>query len=195
MEKDKRINGCKLLILGGSAGSLEVLIKILPHLTVLPGYAMVIVLHRKGSEDNTLEELIAIKTTVPVVEVEDKTPLMPGHIYVAPSDYHLLFENNDTLSLDTSEKVNYSRPSIDVCFESAADVYGHSLVAILLSGANADGTNGLISVKKAGGTVIIQEPGSAEVSFMPGNALDNMKPDYVADVKGILELILSINTD
>jgi two-component system chemotaxis response regulator CheB len=195
MEKDKRINGCKLLILGGSAGSLEVLIKILPHLTVLSGYAMVIVLHRKGSEDNTLEELIAIKTTVPVVEVEDKTPLVPGHIYVAPSDYHLLFEKNDTISLDTSEKVNYSRPSIDVSFESAADIYGASLVAILLSGANADGTNGLISVKNAGGTVIIQDPVSAEVSFMPGNALDNMKAHFVADVKKILELILSINID
>jgi len=195
MEKDKRINGCKLLILGGSAGSLEVLIKILPHLTVLSGYAMVIVLHRKGSEDNTLEELIAIKTTVPVVEVEDKTPLVPGHIYVAPSDYHLLFEKNDTISLDTSEKVNYSRPSIDVSFETAADIYGASLVAILLSGANADGTKGLISVKNAGGTVIIQDPVSAEVSFMPGNALDNMKPDFVADVKKILELILSINID
>lgn len=193
MEKDKRINGCKILILGGSAGSLEVLLKILPHLTELPGYAMVIVLHRKGSEDNTLEELIAVKTTIPVTEVEDKTPLVPGHIYIAPSDYHLLFENNDTLSLDTSEKINYSRPSIDVSFESAADIYGASLAAILLSGANADGTDGLTAVKKAGGTVIIQEPESAEVSFMPGNALENIKPDYLADVKGLLELILSIN--
>ncbi len=188
MEKDKIISGCRVLIIGGSAGSLDAILKILPKLAI-PSFAMVIVLHRKSSEDTTLEELLAVKTRIPVAEVEDKTPLLPGSIYIAPSDYHLLFENNDTLSLDISEKVNYSRPSIDVSFESAAEVYGASLAAILLSGANADGTDGLKAVKKAGGIVIVQDPQTAEMDFMPRSAIENMVPDYILSPEGLTELI------
>ncbi|WP_294819671.1 chemotaxis protein CheB [uncultured Flavobacterium sp.] len=188
MEKDKIISGCRVLIIGGSAGSLEVLLKILPQLASVT-FSLVIVLHRKSAEDNTLEELIAAKTAVPVTEVEDKTPMLAGSIYIAPSDYHLLFENDDTLSLDTSEKVNYSRPSIDVSFESAAEVYGPSLCAVLLSGANADGTAGLIAVKNAGGTVIIQDPETAEMPFMPNNAIENITPDHILNIEEIGELI------
>jgi two-component system chemotaxis response regulator CheB len=188
--EEATIKDCRLLIIGGSAGSLEVLLKILPHITVIP-FALVIVLHRKSAEDSTLEELIAIKTVLPVVEVEDKTALVPGSIHIAPSDYHLLFENDGTLSLDISEKVNYSRPSIDVSFESAARVYGASLAAVLLSGANADGTKGLIAVKNAGGTTIVQDPGTAEMPFMPRNAVENITPDLILDAKGLTELIIS----
>jgi two-component system, chemotaxis family, protein-glutamate methylesterase/glutaminase len=188
MEKDKIISGCRVLIIGGSAGSLDAILKILPKLAT-PSFAVVIVLHRKSSEDTTLEELLAVKTRIPVAEVEDKTPLLPGSIYIAPSDYHLLFENNDTLSLDISEKVNYSRPSIDVSFESAAEVYGASLAAILLSGANADGTDGLKAVKKAGGMVIVQDPQTAEMDFMPRSAIENMVPDYILSPEGLTELI------
>lgn len=188
MEKDKMISGCRVLIIGGSAGSLEVLLKVLPPLTSIT-YSLVIVLHRKSAEDNTLEELIAAKTAVPVTEVEDKTPMLPGHIYIAPSDYHLLFENDDTLSLDTSEKVNYSRPSIDVSFESAAEVYGESLSVILLSGANADGTAGLIAVKNAGGTIIVQDPETAEMPFMPNHAIEKITPDLVLTIEEIGQLI------
>lgn len=188
MEKDKMISGCRVLIIGGSAGSLEVLLKILPQLTSIT-YSLVIVLHRKSAEDNTLEELIAAKTAVPVTEVEDKTPMLPGYIYIAPSDYHLLFENDDTLSLDTSEKVNYSRPSIDVSFESAAEVYGESLSVLLLSGANADGTAGLIAVKNAGGNIIVQDPETAEMPFMPNNAIENITPDLVLTIEEIGELM------
>lgn len=194
MEKDGMIRGCKVLIIGGSAGSLEVLIQILPQLTQIPTFAIVMVLHRKSGEDATLEELIAIKSKIPVVEVEDKTPLKAGYIYVAPSDYHLLFETNDILSLDTSEKINYSRPSIDVSFESAAEVYGESLVAILLSGANSDGTEGLLAIKNAGGITVVQEPDSAQMPFMPKNALEATNPAYVLDVAGILQFITSINS-
>lgn len=160
----------------------------MPPLTSIT-YSLVVVLHRKSAEDNTLEELIAAKTAVPVTEVEDKTPMLPGHIYIAPSDYHLLFENDDTLSLDTSEKVNYSRPSIDVSFESAAEVYGESLSVILLSGANADGTAGLIAVKNAGGTIIVQDPETAEMPFMPNNAIEKITPDLVLTIEEIGQLI------
>ncbi|MCW4470588.1 chemotaxis protein CheB [Flavobacterium sp. MFBS3-15] len=187
--EEATIKDCRLLIIGGSAGSLEVLLQVLPHVTAIP-FAMVIVLHRRSAEDSTLEELIAVKTSVPVVEVEDKTPVVAGSIHIAPSDYHLLFENDGTLSLDISEKVNYSRPSIDVAFESAADVYGASMAAILLSGANADGTNGLIAVKNAGGMVIVQDPDTAEMPFMPRNAVENLTPDFILDAKGLTEFII-----
>ncbi|AWH85789.1 chemotaxis protein CheB [Flavobacterium album] len=189
MEEDKIISGCRVLIIGGSAGSLDALLKILPHLTAIPSFSLVIVLHRRSGEDTTLEELIAVKTSIPVTEVEDKIPLLPGCIYIAPSDYHLLFENNGTLSLDISEKINYSRPSIDVAFESAADIYGPKLTAILLSGANADGTQGLIAVKNAGGTIVVQDPETAEMPFMPRNAIENMTPDHILNVEEMIGFI------
>lgn len=193
MEKNKLIFDCKVLIIGGSAGSLEVLMRIFPQLTLISSFAIVIVLHRKSTEDSLLEELFALKTKIPVKEVEDKVKLQPGFIYIAPSDYHLLFEKNDLLSLDISEKVNYSRPSIDVSFESAAEIYGSSLVAILLSGANADGTQGLIEVKKAGGTIIVQKPEDSKMPFMPQNAVTHTSPDYILDEKEILKLISTLN--
>lgn len=192
MEEDKVIAPTKVVIIAGSAGSLEVLMQVLPRLKPITTFSLVIVLHRKSSEDNTLEELISIKTIIPVKEVEDKTELLPGFIYVAPSDYHLLFETNGELSLDTSEKVNYSRPSIDVSFESAAEVYGPSLTGILLSGANADGTHGLKVINEKGGTVVIQQPDTADMPFMPRHALENVAADRVLNIEEILEFINNI---
>ncbi|WP_278021972.1 chemotaxis protein CheB [Flavobacterium ginsengisoli] len=119
MEKSKRITNCKVIIIGGSAGSLQALLQILPFIEKPISFAIVIVVHRKNSDEQTLEDLIALKSQIIVKEVEDKVKLEPGFIYIAPSNYHLLFERNETLSLDTSEKINYSRPSIDVSFESA----------------------------------------------------------------------------
>ena len=184
--------GFKVVIIGGSAGSLEVLIKVLPELKPIPHFALIIVLHRKSTEDNTLEELIAMKTVIPVKLIEDKTVLTPGFIYVAPSDYHLLFETNGELSLDISEKVNYSRPSIDVSFESAAEVYGPKLTGVLLSGANADGTHGLKVIKQQGGTVVIQDPATAEMPYMPRTALENVTPDFVFGIDALLAYINNV---
>lgn len=194
MEESKIISGCKVVIIGGSAGSLNALMQILPDLKQLNGFAIVIVLHRKSTDDQTLEELIALKATVPVKLVEDKVPVEPGFIYIAPSNYHLLFERNHTLSLDISEKINYSRPSIDVSFESAAEIYGDALVGILLSGSNTDGTVGLKAIKAAKGTIIIQNPTVAEMPFMPHNAILNTDPDLVLDNQEIFACISAINS-
>ena len=193
MAEDKIIANCKVVIIGGSAGSLNALMQILPDLSKLNGFAVVIVLHRKSTDDQTLEELIALKSSITVKIVEDKVPLVPGYIYVAPSNYHLLFEKNDTLSLDISEKINYSRPSIDVSFESASEIYGEALVGILLSGSNTDGTYGLKAIKAAGGTIVVQNPTVAEMPFMPHNAILNTNPDFVLDNQEILKLLRSIN--
>ena len=193
MAEDKIIANCKVVIIGGSAGSLNALMQILPDLSQLNGFAVVIVLHRKSTDDQTLEELIALKSSITVKIVEDKVPLVPGYIYVAPSNYHLLFEKNDSLSLDISEKINYSRPSIDVSFESASEIYGEALVGILLSGSNTDGTYGLKAIKAAGGTIVVQNPTVAEMPFMPHNAILNTNPDFVLDNQEILKLLRSIN--
>ncbi|RZJ54951.1 MAG: chemotaxis protein CheB [Flavobacterium sp.] len=193
MEESKIILNCKVIIIGGSAGSLNALLQILPDLHHLNSFAMVIVLHRRGTDDLTLEELIKLKTTIKVKAIEDKEQLLPGSIYIAPSNYHLLFEKDGTFSLDTSEKINYSRPSIDVSFESAAEVYGENLVGILLSGSNSDGTEGLKFIQNAGGIIIVQDPDSADMPFMPNNAIMNTNPDYILNTEEILNLIISIN--
>ena len=175
MEENKLNPLVKVVIIGGSAGSLEVLLQVLPKLQNIDTLVIILIVHRRNSDDNFLEELIRMKSGLKVKEVEDKTPIKVGHVYVAPADYHLLIEDNFSFSLDVSEKINYSRPSIDVGFESAADVFGTKLVAILLSGANNDGTNGLLSVKQTGGTVIVQKPETADVPYMPAHAIKNYR--------------------
>ncbi len=179
MEKDQVNLPDKVVLIGGSAGSLEVLLQVLPQLGNIDTLALIVILHRKNSDDNLLENLLRAKTKLKVKEIEDKTPISPGEVYVAPADYHLLFEAEGFFSLDISEKVNYSRPSIDVAFESAAAVFGSKLVAVLLSGANADGTAGLLAIKKAGGSVVIQSPETAEVPFMPQHAINHVPADYI----------------
>ncbi|MFB9107784.1 chemotaxis protein CheB [Flavobacterium gyeonganense] len=193
MEKNQINPDFKVVIIGGSAGSLNALMQILPQLSVIKSFAIVIVVHRKSTDEQTFEELIEIKSPVKVKKVEDKVALIPGFIYIAPSNYHLLFEKNHTLSLDTSEKVNYSRPSIDVSFESAAEIYKEQLTGILLSGSNSDGTEGLKAIKNQGGTIIVQNPDSADMPFMPNHAIQNTVPDYVLNVQEILKFILSID--
>ena len=195
MEKNKRVTNCKVVIIGGSAGSLQALLQILPFVEKPVSFAIVIVVHRKHSDEQTLESLIALKSKVIVKDVEDKVKLESGYIYIAPSNYHLLFERNETLSLDTSEKINYSRPSIDVSFESAAEIYGDQLVGILLSGSNSDGTVGLKAIQTAGGITVVQNPLSAEMSFMPNNAILHTNPDYILNTDEILEFLKEINKE
>jgi len=181
MEKDKIIRSARLLVVGGSAGSIEVLLKILPDVLQKKTLTIAIVLHRKNSSDSSLPDLFATRTKIPLKEIEDKEPLLPSAIYLAPADYHLLFEKNNSFSLDFSEKVNYSRPSIDVAFESASDVYGADLCCLLLSGANADGVAGLGLVKQNGGQLAVQNPQTAESPFMPQHALLKNDVDFVLD--------------
>lgn len=193
MEENELIPLKKLVIIGGSAGSLEVLLQVLPKLTNIDALAIVIVLHRRNTDDNILEELLRMKSGLKVKEIEDKTMLKPGRIHVAPADYHLLFEADHLLSLDVSEKVHYSRPSIDTAFESAAETFKNKVVAILLSGANADGTAGLLAVKKNGGIVVVQSPETAEVPYMPAFALAQVTADQVLAPLEIANLINGLN--
>jgi two-component system chemotaxis response regulator CheB len=189
MEKSGLNPTINAVVIGGSAGSLEVLFQLLPLLHENLSVAILIVLHRKNSADSSLAALLAGKCLLPVSEAGDKDPMQPGHIYLAPSDYHLLIEKDRTFSLDDSEKINYSRPSLDVTFESAADVYGSSLTGIVLSGANEDGTIGLRAIHNAGGTIIVQNPNTAQMPVMPQSALTSLPIDHVLNAREIAAYI------
>ncbi|UYQ93177.1 chemotaxis protein CheB [Chitinophaga horti] len=179
MEENNRVTHPRIVVIGGSAGSLRTILEILPNLEPKLQAAIIIVLHRHHVYDSTLTDLLAIKTTLPVKEAEEKEDIQPGTIYIAPSDYHLLVESDYSLSLDYSEKVNYSRPSIDVTLSSAAPVCGARMAALLLSGGNNDGTDGLDEVQSFGGTIAVQDPIDAEVDYMPKHALQTLQVPFV----------------
>ena len=146
---------------------------------------VVIVLHRHPEGKERAETQLNSSCLLNVKQAEDKEAVEAGTVYLAPPAYHLLIEDDETFSLSIDEKVNYSRPSIDVLFESAADVYGETLVAILLTGANRDGADGLRSVKEAGGVTIVQDPEDAEAAAMPQAALRLMQPEKVMSLSEI----------
>lgn len=180
MEKDEISPGA-VVVIGGSAGSLEVILEITHRLPLLPTVVIIIVVHRKTDNDSILENLIAHKTLYPVKEVEDKDAIVPGTIYIAPPDYHLLIENAACFSLDTSEKVHFCRPSIDVTFESVAETFTSRVIGILLSGANIDGTEGLACIKEQGGYTLVQTPHSAEIDIMPKQAISRNIVDSIVE--------------
>lgn len=169
----------KLIAIGGSAGSLQVILDLLDVLPPDFPIPMLVVLHRNGLLASGLEELLAARTKLRCKEVEEKEPIVPGTLYLCPPDYHVLVEQDHSFSLDYSERVHFCRPSIDVTFLSAAEAYTSRLLALLLSGGNADGSEGLLSVKERGGVTLVQDPATAEVAFMPARAIDSVKPDLV----------------
>ncbi|MDB5196857.1 MAG: chemotaxis protein CheB [Flaviaesturariibacter sp.] len=189
MAQNEVTSACRLLVIGGSAGSLEVLLEVLPNLRANLPFPILIVMHRKSAVESTLEELLATRTRLKVKEAEDKEILCDGVIYVAPADYHLLVEKNGTLSLDYSEKIHYCRPAIDVTFETAADTVGNRLVCLLLSGANADGASGLRKAAAAGALPLIQDPASADMNYMPAAGLAAVRNAKIVAVEEMATLI------
>ena len=160
-----------VIVIGASAGALEALSTILPALPAGYPFAVLIVVHVPPDKKSVLAELFRSKCQIRVVEVEDKEPISAGTVYFAPPDYHVLVEADLTLALSTEEPVLFSRPSIDVLFESAADALGPAVTAIVLSGANQDGSIGLRAVVDAGGTAIVQDPDHAFAAAMPEGAI------------------------
>jgi two-component system chemotaxis response regulator CheB len=190
---EKREHRYDMLMIGGSAGSLSMVLKLLPLIRQRDKLAIVMVFHRKNSEEGTLIDVLLRKTGFRVKEAEEKDVIEPGTVYVAPADYHLLIERDHTITLDDSEKVNHSRPSIDVSFESAADVYGPSLACLLLSGANADGAAGLVKAKGKGSLILVQDPKTAEVPFMPESAIQIVDVDFLVTAENFLESPLMLS--
>lgn len=169
----------EILVIGGSAGSLSMVLKLLPYFKKEMPLAVLIIFHRRTTEEDVLVDVLKSRTRCAVKELEDKDDLLPGTIYLAPPDYHLLIEKDKSVTLDDSEKVNYSRPSIDVTFESAAEVFKGNLACMLLSGANADGVEGLVYARTKDALIMIQDPVSAEVPFMPQQAVQRMQADLM----------------
>ena len=165
--------------------------KILPALKEDFEIPIIFITHRNSNSDSALIDLLDARSALTVKEVEDKDVLESGYVYVVPPDYHLLIETDGTVSLDVSERINYSRPSIDVSFTSAAIAYKNQLAAILLSGANADGVEGLTAIKEAGGYIIVQDPTDASVAYMPQQALLAVKVDKVLAGDEMAELLNS----
>ena len=155
-----------LIVIGGSAGAIEVLSKVLAGLTRSFAPAVAIVIHLPPEGPNVLHEILASPGSPPMKLAEDKEPIVPGTIYFAPPDYHLLVETGRTCALSQDERVHFSRPAVDVLFESAAEAYGDRLMGIILSGANADGAAGLAAVARAGGMAVVQEIESAGMIAM-----------------------------
>ncbi len=163
--------GVEVVVMGGSAGSLEALAALLPELP--PGWdlPLVLVVHLPREGPSALAEVLAGHTRLPVVEAEDKQPLERGTIHVARPGYHLLVDAGPALALAVDDPVHFSMPSVDVLFESAAAACGAGVAAVVLSGANEDGTRGLAAVRAAGGVAAVQAPEDAAVDVMPRAAL------------------------
>jgi two-component system, chemotaxis family, protein-glutamate methylesterase/glutaminase len=177
------------VVIGASAGGFEALLAVLGGLPATYPMPLVALLHLPDNHDSKLAELFGYRLALQVREARDKETLEAGVLYFAPSGYHLSIETDRSFSLSCEDRVNYARPSIDVLFASAADAYGKSLAAILLTGANYDGAAGLAGTQVAGGLTIVQDPASAEVRTMPEAALRRMTPDLILPLAEIHSLL------
>jgi two-component system chemotaxis response regulator CheB len=152
---------------------------------------VVIVMHRKRNFQSEIERMFSVNSRLPLKEVSDKDRIDKNAIYIAPANYHTLVEKNGCFGLDVSDAIWYSKPSIDVTFESAADVYQNRCTAILLSGANSDGAAGLLKLKDAGALTIAQNPEEADLPEMPLAAINSKAVDYILNTAEIFELLVS----
>lgn len=182
----------KAIVIGVSSGGLEALKVIFKKISKALPVPMFIVQHRKKNSDSFMEEYLSEMTPMKICEIYDKTPIKKSSVYIAPPDYHMLIENENTISLNSDEPQCYARPSVDALFESAADVYGPALIGIVLTGANSDGTEGLRKIKMFGGLTIVQDPKTASASFMPSSAME-VKPDHVLSLEEIAQFLLNQN--
>ena len=181
----------ELVVIGASWGGLKALEILLADLPKDFPLAVAIAQHRHKDAGNLLGELLQRYSLLPVLEVEDKHPITPGHIYLAPADYHLLVEQGN-FALSTEAPVLYSRPSIDLLFESAADAYTYRAIGVILTGANSDGAQGLATLKKKGGLAIVQEPTEAESRTMPAAALAATQVDYILPLRQIVSCLIKL---
>ena len=179
----------RAVAIGASAGGVQALSELLPALSRESQAAVFVVLHLPRDRPSLLVDVFSQKCALAVREAEDKEPVIPGTVYFAPPNYHLLVDAGPQLALSADDLVNHSRPSIDVLFDSAAQVYREHLLGIILSGANEDGAEGLAAVHDAGGLTVVQEPQTAQSSAMILSALERRPVDLVLDLPGIAMLL------
>ncbi len=177
------------VVVGASAGGVEALGVLLPALPRDFRPSVLIVIHQPRERRSLLADIFTPRCALPVCEAQDKEPVRPGTIYFAPPDYHLLVDQGPRLALSVDEPVLYSRPSIDVLFESAADIYGERLAGLILTGANSDGARGLTAVREAGGVTAVQAPDTALVATMPRAALSRGPADFVLSLEQLARVL------
>lgn len=187
------------VVVGASFGGVEALLALLPPLTPRLRVPLLVVLHQPRDRPGLLAGLLAERCRVPVREAADKDPVEAGTVLVAPSDYHLLAERSACLpaphvALSIDEPVHFSRPSIDVLFDSAARVWGRGLLALLLTGASSDGAEGLQAVRTAGGQAVVQDPDEARARTMPAAALARGPVEAVLPLARITQLLTLLET-
>lgn len=180
------------VVVGASAGGVEALLKVFGQLPKGFGVPILVVLHLPDERDSQMAQVFGHRLAIPVQEAQDKQNIQPGTLYVATPGYHLSVEADRSLSLSLEEPVHHSRPSIDVLFESAADAFGPNLLAVVLTGANNDGAQGLAKVRELGGITVVQDPGEAQVSTMPEAALALQEPDHILTLQGIGQLLAAL---
>lgn len=179
----------ELVVIGGSAGAIEVLREVLRRLPEDFGSAIAIVVHLPADGPNMLPGVLSSPGAPPMKLAEDKEPIAPGTIYLAVPDYHLLIEAGRTFALSLDARVHFSRPAIDVLFESAAEAYGPALMGIILSGANADGAAGLKAIGDRGGITVVQSLESSEMVAMPAAALEAAPGSLELNVPGLVDIL------
>jgi two-component system chemotaxis response regulator CheB len=197
------LDGIAAVAIGTSAGGVEALSRLLPALRPGLRASVFVVIHLPRERPSRLVSVFAPKCALPVREALDKEPVQPGTVVFAPPDYHLLIDRADQpgtdpapqLALSADEPVHFSRPSIDVLFETAAEVYRERLLAIILTGGNADGTAGLAAVRAAGGMAVVQQPANAAASAMPESALQRSPDSTVMTLEGIARLLHALPAD
>lgn len=180
------------IVIGVSAGGLnamKVIFSILPMDFITP---IIIVQHIGSHSNNHWINSINEKSNFRLKEVDEKEKIENGNVYIAPPNYHLMIEKNKTFSLTIDERVNYSRPSIDVLFESAAEAYKNKLIGVVLTGSNNDGTKGMKRIQEYGGLTIVQDPETAEYKYMPASVIAAMQVDYILPLVGIIDLLIRI---
>lgn len=186
-------NSYKAVVIGGSAGSFQGVVKILSKLPKGFPLPIIMCLHRLKHVRHGFVEALSIKSVAQVTEPYDKEQIKKGSVYLAPANYHLSIELGNTFALSTEEMVNNSRPSIDITLGTCAYVYKDKLIGILLSGANRDGALGMKAIKDRGGITIVQEPSECMIEAMPQAALKATKVDHVLKVDQIVDFLLELD--
>jgi two-component system chemotaxis response regulator CheB len=182
----------EIVVVGTSTGGLKALQVMLSGLPADFSLPIALVQHRGKGSESGLCEVLSQCTSLPVSEPEDKEPILRGHVYLAPRDYHLLIENG-TFALSTDLPVAYARPSIDVLFESAADEYEERAIGVILTGANRDGARGLAQLKSRGGLTLVEDPGSAASREMPEAAIAGTKVDFILPLDEIAPCLAKLS--
>jgi two-component system, chemotaxis family, protein-glutamate methylesterase/glutaminase len=180
------------VVIGVSAGGMEALSEIIPALPEDIGIPVIVVQHMREDSDDYMARHLDQKSAMRVKEAEGGESILPGVCYIAPAGYHLLIEDDRTFALSKEAPVNYARPSIDVLFESAAEVYEGGLIGVILTGANSDGAQGLATINVVGGMTMAQTPETAVAPAMPRAAIQATTVDHILDLPEIASRIISL---